>query len=275
MNKRAAKLLGLLIIVFAVLLSGCGGDKEKKAPAAEKKKTIKVGATAGPQAQVLEAVKPLLAKEGVDMQIVEFNDFATPNAVLNDGDLDANSFQHKPFLEAQIKDRKYQLTPIGQTVILPMGLYSKKIKALDELKDGVTVAIPNDPSNGGRALLLMQAKGLIKLKPDSGILPGPGDITENPKKLKIVEVEAAQAPRVLDDAELVAVNANYAINAGLDPSKDSIAIEDKNSPYACVIVVQTKNKDDETMKKFVKAYQSPEVEKFIKDTFKGSIVKAW
>ena len=275
MNKKTAIILGLLSLFLMALISGCGGDKDKKAPAGEKRQTIKVGATAGPQAQVLEAVKPVLAKEGIDMQIVEFNDFATPNVALNQGDIDANSFQHKPFLDAQIKARDYKITAIGQTVILPMGLYSKKVKSLDELKEGATVAIPNDPSNGGRALLLMQAKGLIKLKPEAGILPAPGDVTENAKNLKIVEVEAAQAPRVLDDVELVAVNTNYALVAGLVPAKDSLALEDKDSPYACVIVVQTKNKDDETMKKFVKAYQTPEVEKFINDTFKGSILKAW
>lgn len=275
MNKKTAIILGLLSIVMAVLISGCGGDKDKKAPEGEKRKTIKVGATAGPQAQVLEAVKPVLAKEGIDMQIVEFNDYTMPNMALDQGDIDANSFQHKPFLDAQIKARDYKITDIGNTVILPMGLYSKKVKSLDELKDGARVAIPNDPSNGGRALLLMQAKGLVKIKPEAGILPTPGDITENKKNLKIVEVEAAQAPSVLDDVDLVAINTNYAFVAKLDPAKDSLALEDKNSPYVCVIVVKTSNKDNEAMKKLVKAYQSPEVGKFIDDTFKGSIVKAW
>lgn len=275
MNKKILVLLSSLILVLAVALSGCGGKSEDTQKKGQDKKVIKVGATAGPQAQVLEAVKPVLAKDGIEMQIIEFNDYTTPNVALSQGELDANSMQHRPFLEAQIEARDYKLTPIGQTVLLPMGLYSKKVKSLDELKDGATVAIPNDPSNGGRGLLLMQKVGLIKVKPEAGILPGPGDIIENPKNLKIVEVEAAQAPRVLDDVELVAVNTNYALVAGLVPSKDSLAIEDKDSPYACVLVVRTQDKDREDLQKLLKAYQSPEVAKFIEEEFKGSILKAW
>lgn len=272
MNKKAIALLSCLLLLSVALLGGCGSDTQKKS---EEKKVIKVGATAGPQAQVLEAVKVVLAKEGIDMQIVEFNDYSTPNVALSQGDLDANSMQHKPFLEAQISARDYKLTAIGQTVLMPMGLYSKKIKSLDELAEGATVAIPNDPSNGGRGLLLLQKEGLLKLKPEAGILPSPNDIIENPKNLKIVEVEAAQAPRVLDDVELVAVNTNYALVAGLVPNKDAIALEDKNSPYACVLVVRTADKDRADLQKLLKAYQSPEVAKFIEETFKGSILKAW
>jgi D-methionine transport system substrate-binding protein len=266
-NIFSALLLALALFVTEALAG---------APAlAQVRTVIKVGATAGPQAQILEAAKVVLAREGIDMQIIEFSDYAVPNAALDQGDLDANSFQHKPFLDAQIKARGFDLTPIGTTVILPMGLYSKKINNLAELKDGATVAIPNDPSNGGRGLLLMQKFGLLRLRPEAGILPSPFDVTANPKNLKIVEVEAAQAPRVLDDVDLVAVNTNYALNVGLVPTRDSIALEDKDSPYACVIVVRTKDKDRPEMQKLVKAYQSPEVAQFIEDTFKGSIVKAW
>ncbi len=274
-NKKI--LSACLICVLTASLAGCGGSQEKPVTKSETaaKKTIKVGATAGPQAQILEAAKKVLAKDGIDMKIVEFNDFSTPNVALNEGDLDANSYQHKPFLDAQIKDRKFDLVPIGKTVILPMGLYSKKIKKLDELKEGALVAIPNDPSNGGRALLLMQKMGLLKLDPATGILPSKAAIRENPKKLNIKEVDAAQAPRALDDVDLVAVNANYALVANLVPTKDALALEDKESPYACIIVVRSKDKDREDVKKLVKAYQSPEVAKFIEDTFKGSIVKAW
>ena len=273
LNKKLWILLGVLVL--AVSLSGCGGKSEDATKKTEAKKVIKVGASAGPQAQVLEAVKPVLAKEGIEMQIVEFNDYATPNIALSQGDIDANSMQHRPYLEAQIAARDYKLTAIGQTVLLPMGLYSKKVKNLAELQEGATVAIPNDPSNGGRGLLLMQKEGLIKLKPEAGILPGPKDVIENPKKLKIVEVEAAQAPRVLDDVDLVAVNTNYAIVVGLVPTKDSLALEGKDSPYACVIVVKTQDKDKAELQKLLKAYQSPEVAQFIEKEFKGSILKAW
>jgi D-methionine transport system substrate-binding protein len=270
MKKNIVPALLLIFTLFAA--AAIAGALPADAAAAA---TMKIGATAGPQAQILEAAKAVLAREGIDLQIIEFNDYATPNAALDQGDLDANSFQHKPFLDAQIKARGFELTPIGTTVILPMGLYSKRISNLAELKDGATVAIPNDPSNGGRGLLLMQKFGLIKLKPEAGILPSPFDIAENPKGLKIVEVEAAQAPRVLDDVDLVAVNTNYALNVGLVPTRDSIALEDKDSPYACVIVVRTKDRGRPEFQKLVKAYQSPEVAQFIEDTFKGSIVKAW
>ncbi len=263
----------LLIAALSIAMIGCGGGQ--KEPVKNDKKILRVGATAGPQAQILEAAKSVLAKNGVQMQIVEFNDFSTPNIALNDGDLDANSYQHKPFLDAQIKDRKFDLVPVGKTIIMPMGLYSKKIKRLDELKEGATVAIPNDPSNGGRALLLMQKFGLLKLDPAAGILPSKTSIKENPKKLNIKEVDAAQAPRVLDDVDMVAVNTNYALVAGLVPTKDALALEDKDSPYACIIVVRSKDKNREDLKKLVAAYQSPEVAKFIEETFKGSILKAW
>ncbi len=270
MNKKKLLLLSCLVITSLLITVGCSDNKQSP-----KSSVIKVGATAGPQAQILEAVKPVLAKDGVEMQIIEFNDFATPNTALNQGDLNANSFQHKPFLDAQISARKYDIMPIGKTVLLPMGIYSKKVKKLDELPENAKVAIPNDPSNGGRALLLLQKVGLIKLKENSGILPTLTDIVKNDKKLKIVEIEAAQTPRSLDDVDLVAINTNYALVAGLVPTKDALAIEDKDSPYACIIVAKTSDKDNHALKKLVKAYQSPQVEKFINDTFKGSIVKAW
>lgn len=268
---KIQRLLALLVAVLCLaILAGCGGDTKT-----DKKTVLKVGATAGPQAQILEAVKPVLAKEGIEMEIIEFNDYSTPNTALNDGDINATSHQHQPFLDAQIKDRKYEIVPIGKTILMPMGLYSKKVKSLDELPEGATVAIPNDPSNGGRGLLLMQKFGLIKLNPEAGILPSPADIIDNPKNLQITEVDAAQAPRVLDDVDLVAVNTNYALVAELNPTKDSLALEDKDSPYACVLVVRTKDKDNPELLKLMKAYQSDEVEKFINDTFQGSIIRAW
>ena len=270
MLKKTGLLTLLVTVLLIVGLAGCGDNTKS-----DKKTILKVGATAGPQAQILEAVKPVLAKDGVEMEIVEFNDYSTPNTALNDGDINATSHQHKPFLDAQIKDRNYELVPLGKTILMPMGLYSKKIKNLDELPNGATVAIPNDPSNGGRGLLLMQKFGLLKLNPEAGILPSVADITDNPKNLQITEVDAAQAPRVLDDVDLVAVNTNYALVAGLNPTKDSLALEDKDSPYACVLVVRTRDKDNSELLKLMKAYQSPEVEKFIDDTFKGSIIKAW
>ncbi|MHC1758053.1 MAG: MetQ/NlpA family ABC transporter substrate-binding protein [Negativicutes bacterium] len=273
----------LVLVTVATLtafaLTGCGGETKKadtgKPAQPAVRNSIKVGATAGPQAEVLEVAKKVAAKDGLTIQIVEFNDFIQPNVALNQGDLDANIYQHQPFLENQIKERNYELTSIAQTIIIPMGIYSKKIKKLDELKPGSIVAVPNDPTNGGRGLLLLEKAGLIKLNPKAGLKATPQDIVDNPKNLKIKELEAAQVPRSLDDVDIAAVNANYAVVAGLSPKTDSILLEDTKSPYACVIVVRSKDKADPVFQKLVKAYQSPEVKAFVEKQYKGAFVAVW
>ena len=275
--------IGLALVTVATLtafvLTGCGGETKKadtgKPAQPAVRNSIKVGATAGPQAEVLEVAKRVAAKDGLSIQIVEFNDFIQPNVALNQGDLDANIYQHQPFLDNQIKERKYELTSIAQTIIIPMGIYSKKIKKLDELKPGSIVAVPNDPTNGGRGLLLLEKAGLIKLNPKAGLKATPQDIVENPKNLKIKELEAAQVPRSLDDVDIAAVNANYAVVAGLSPKTDSILLEDAKSPYACVIVVRSKDKADPVFQKLIKAYQSPEVKAFVEKQYKGAFVAVW
>ena len=275
--------IGLALVTAATLtafvLTGCGGETKKadtgKPAQPAVRNSIKVGATAGPQAEVLEVAKRVAAKDGLSIQIVEFNDFIQPNVALNQGDLDANIYQHQPFLDNQIKERKYELTSIAQTIIIPMGIYSKKIKKLDELKPGSIVAVPNDPTNGGRGLLLLEKAGLIKLNPQAGLKATSQDIVENPKNLKIKELEAAQVPRSLDDVDIAAVNANYAVVAGLSPKTDSILLEDAKSPYACVIVVRSKDKADPVFQKLIKAYQSPEVKAFVEKQYKGAFVAVW
>lgn len=237
--------------------------------------TIKVGVTAGPHAQILEAVKPIAAKDGLDIQILEFTDYVIPNQALAGGDLDANSFQHQPYLDNQVKDRGFDLVSVGKTVVYPIGIYSKKVKSLDELQSGAKVAIPNDPTNGGRVLLLLQAKGLIKLKDGGTLKASPIDIVENPKKLEIVELDAAQLPRSLDDVTVAAINTNFALEAGIDPVKDAIAREAADSPYANVIAVRKADKDKPWVAKLVKAYQSPEVKEFILTKFKNAVVPAF
>jgi D-methionine transport system substrate-binding protein len=194
---------------------------------------------------------------------------------LAQGDIDINSFQHKPYLDTFAKDKNLELTSLSKTVIFPMGIYSKKIKSLDELKNGAIVAVPNDPTNGGRALLILQEAGLIKLKPGAGIKASPLDITENLKNIKIKELDAAQIPRSLDDVDAAAINTNYALPAGLIPTKDAIKLENPDSPYANLIVVRTKDKENPAYQKLVKAYQSPEVKQFILEHFKGSVVPAF
>lgn len=236
---------------------------------------IKVGVTPGPHAQIMEKVKELAAKKGLNIEILEFSDYVVPNQALADGELQANSFQHKPYLDNQVADRKYNLVAVGQTVNFPMGVYSKKVKNLDELKEGATVAIPNDPTNGGRALLILADKGLIKVDPAKGLKIGPADVTENPKKLKFAELDAAQLPRSLDDVDASVINTNFAVEGGLNPAKDTIAKEGEKAPYINIIAVNGKDKDAAWVKTLVDTYHSAEVKTFVLDTFKGVVIPSW
>ena len=236
---------------------------------------IKIGVTPGPHAQILEAVKPIAAKKGLDIEIVEFSDYVVPNAALDAGELQANSFQNLPYLDNQKTDRKYKIEPVGLTVNFPLGIYSKKFKSWDQVPAGSTIAIQNDPTNGGRSLLLLQDKGVIKLKPGVGYKPTVADIVENPRKLKIVEVEAAQTPRALDDVAAAAINTNYATQAGLDPTKDAILKEDAKGPYVNLLAVRTADKDKPWVKVLVESYQTPEVKEFVLTKFKGAVLPAW
>ncbi len=241
-------------------------------PALAQDKPIKVGVTAGPHAQIFEQVKKLAEKEGLKIQIVEFSDYIQPNAALAAGDLDANSYQHKPFLDQQVKDRGYKLVNAGYTVNFPIGIYSKKVKHLADLKDGAKFGVPNDPTNGGRVLLVLQDLGLIKLKPGSGLKATPLDVVENPKKIKFVELDAAQLPRSLDDLDASAVNTNYALSAGLQPNRDAIAQEAAKSPYVNLIAVREQDQAKPWVAKLVKLYQSEEIRKFIQTEFKGAVL---
>lgn len=193
-----------------------------------------------------------MAKEkyGLDVELVTFNDYVLPNEALSKGDIDVNAFQHKPYLDQQIKDRGYKLVAVGNTFVYPIAGYSKKIKSLDELQPGSQIAVPNDPTNLGRSLLLLQQVGLIKLKDGVGLLPTSLDIVENPKNLKIVELEAPQLPRSSDDAQiaLAVINTTYASQIGLTPAKDGIFVEGKESPYVNLIVAREDNKDAENVK---------------------------
>lgn len=272
---KVRKLWAVGLLALAVAISGCGGDKKSEGPAEGKE--FRVGVTAGPHAQVLEDVKKRAAKEGLNIKIVEFSDYVQPNVALSQGELDANSMQHKPFLDNVVADRGLKLVPVGNTILLPMAIYSKKenVKTIADVPEGGTVGIPNDPSNEGRALLLAEAQGLIKLKDSTNLKATPKDIAENPKNLKFVELEAAQVPQSLGDLDIAIINSNYAIQVGMNPQKDSLAVESNDSPYANLIVVQEKDKDNPVVKKFVQIYQSPETKKFIEETFKGSIVPAF
>ena len=237
--------------------------------------TVRIAVTAGPHAQIAEVARTVAARDGLVLQIVEFQDYIQPNAALDAGDVQANSYQHRPFLQSQIQARGYKITAVGDTVTFPMGFYSKTVKSLDALPKGAKVGIQNDPSNSGRALALLQKYGAIKLKPGAGISATLADIAENPKGLQIVPLEAAQLPRSLDDLDAAAINTNYAVQANLVPTRDAIAIEDAKGPYANLLAVRTVDKDKPWVAKLVKAFQSPEVRKLVETSFGGSLVPAF
>lgn len=237
--------------------------------------TLKIGATPRPHAEILELIKPMAKAKGIEIVIVEFTDYVQPNIALADGELDANFFQHKPYLETFSKDRRLALSSLVAVHIEPMGAYSKKIKDLNELKKGASVGIPNDPTNGGRALLLLQAGGLIELDKKAGILPTTLDVVKNPLNLKFRELEAAMLPRSLQDLDLAIINTNYALEGGLVPTKDALIMEGSESPYANIIAVRTKDLDKPEFKILAEILTSEEVKEFLKKEYKGSIVAAF
>jgi D-methionine transport system substrate-binding protein len=265
MTHRFARVLAAAALAALALASS-------PARAAE---VIKLGVENGPHAEIAELVKQLVAKDGIELRVFEFSDYTRPNPAVNDGDLDVNSFQHQPYLEQQVKDRGYEIVAVGKNIIFPIGVYSRKIRSLAELPNGARIAIPNDPSNGGRGLLLLQASGVLKLRPGTGITPSVADIVENPKRIKIVEADAAQLPNFLPDVHAAVINTNFAIQGKLDPAKDAIARESKDSPYVNVIVVRKADAGKPWVKKLVAAYHSEEVRKLILTKWPGVVVPAW
>ncbi|CAM2908561.1 MetQ/NlpA family lipoprotein [Vibrio rarus] len=257
------------VTASALILSGCG-DKETN------QNTIKVGVIAGAETQVAEiAAKVAKEKYNLDVELITFTDYVTPNAALDDGSVDVNAFQHKPYLDQQIKDRGYKLAIAGNTFVYPIAGYSKKIKSLDELKEGDRIAVPNDPTNLGRSLLLLQQQGLITLKDDAGLLATVRDITANPKKIKIVELDAAQLTRSLDDMALSIINTTFASSINLAPQRDGLFVEGKESPYVNLIVARKENVNDQNVQNFVKAYQTEAVYQGAAKIFNDGVVKGW
>lgn len=236
---------------------------------------LTVAATPVPHAELLEFVKPTLAEQGVELDIKVFTDYVQPNAQVADGHLDVNFFQHKPYLDAFNKERNTELVSVGVVHVEPFGAYSTKIKDITELKDGALVALPNDPSNGARALLLLQQEGIIELKDPTNIFATSRDISVNPKKLKFKELEAATLPRVLADVDLALINTNYALEAGLNPLNDALFIEGADSPYANIVVTNSQNVDNADVKKLMDALHSEAVRKEIVEKYQGAIVPAF
>jgi D-methionine transport system substrate-binding protein len=235
---------------------------------------LRVGTSAGPYAVILDHVVPLAKAQGLDIKVFEFTDYTIPNEALFRGDLDVSNFQHRPYLENAIRTRGYDIVPLVTSIITPLGIYSQKLKSLADIPDGSQFAIPNDPSNGARALLLLQSAGLITLKPGADVSATVLDVATNPKRLKFLELDAAQLPRALGDVPAAAVNMNYAVSAGLDP-KQALFLEGKDSRFALVFTTRAKDKDDPRVAKLIAIYRSPEVKQFILDRFGGSIIPTW
>lgn len=255
-------------VITAVSLWGC--DQQSK------KQIWRVGAMSGPEAELVDTAQAVMKKAGdPPIQVVTFNSYNIPNAALAEGSINANVFQHLPFLTAQIKARGYRLVSVGKTFIYPMGLYSSSLHSLSQLKNNSKIAIPNDPSNEGRALLLCQAAGLITLKAGAGFSATPLDIARNPKHLQFVELAAAQLPRSLSDVALAAINTTFAKLAGLSPTKDALYRESTHSPYANLIVVKKGDQSKPIVKDFIRAMHSKAVLQKAKELFGDLAIPAW
>lgn len=258
----------VLLSALALTLAACGQSK----PAGEG--PLKVGATAVPHAEILEQVKPILADEGIDLQIVVFNDYVQPNTQLAEGRLDANYFQTKPYLDEFNKARGANLVTVAGVHVEPLGAYSRRYKTLAELPNGAEVALPNDASNTGRSLLLLQKAGLITLRKGQDPLQTVADISGNPKGFKFRELEAATLPRVLDQVALAVINTNYALDAQLSPRNDALALEDGDSPYVNYLVTRPDNRDDPRIKALTAALTSQQIKDYINRTYEGAVVPA-
>lgn len=270
MKKSLITVLTLLLI-FA--LTACSTSTQSYNPLSET--NLVVGVTSGPHEEIMEKVQEIAANDGLEIDIKVFSDFVIPNIALSEGDLDINSFQHKPYLDNFTDERNLDLIDVGYTVNFPMGIYSDTVSSITEVPTESLVALPNDPTNGARALILLEAAGLITLAEDIGVSATIHDIVDNPLDLSFIELEASQIPRQVGEVTIAAINSNYAIEHGLVPTEDSMFIEPTDSPWVNVIAVRTPNKDDAVLDKFINIYQSDEVRQFIEDRFQGSIVPGW
>lgn len=278
MKKTIVTLFAVLAVVFTVNQNlFAGGSKDNSAgaaaaPAPAGKQTLVVGATPVPHAELLNLVKADLAAQGIDLRVIEFTDYVTPNVALLAGDLDANFFQHIPYLNSNAEWTEKLISAFG-VHIEPFGIYSRSLKSIADLKDGATIAIPNDPSNGGRALLLLQSNKIITLRAGVGLEATVRDITGNPKNLKFRELEAAQLPRSLQDVDAAAINGNYALEAGFNPTRDALIIEGADSPYVNIVVVRKGGENDAKIKALSAALRSAKIKDYIAGKWTdGSVV---
>ena len=286
MKKNAKKwIAAALATVAAVSLTACGGSADTQETTADGSETtvVKVGVVGEYNAQ-WDTINELLADDGIQVELVKFTDYAAPNRALNDGEIDLNAFQHKAFLANDIEQKGYDIVDIGDTIIAPLGIYNNKdkISSIEDIKDGDVIAIPSDLTNGGRALKLLEAAGLIECDPAKGVVPTKADITKYNKQIEIMEAESATLANLLPDCAAAVINGGNAYTAGLNPVTDTIFVEDVNPETNAavpdlvnVIVARTEDKDNEVYKKIVEAYQTPEVQKTIEDEYQGAFVCAW
>ncbi|WP_174241976.1 MetQ/NlpA family ABC transporter substrate-binding protein [Teichococcus oryzae] len=269
LTRRSLILAGGALLVPAMLRSPALAQGAEIGTAA---RPLRAGVTSGVHAQVLEVVRDVLAKENFAVRITEFADFIQPNAALAAGEIDINTYQHLPFLETQKQQRGYDFVPVGKTVLTVMGVFSRKHKSLSDLPNGARIAIPNDPTNGGRALLLLAKAGVIGLTPGADYRATVADITENPKRIRIIELEAASIARGLDDVDAAAITGNYAVPAGLNPLKDGIAVEGTDSAYTVLVVARRGDENKPWARKLARAYADPSVKAFVEQTFGGAVI---
>lgn len=274
-----------LSLVVALMVAGCGGGQGQAPQAggeanagndgAGQVEKLKVGIMSGPEEDIWKVVKEVAAKDSLDLELIVFSDYVQPNKVLEDGQLDANAFQHVPYLEEFNAGQGTHIVKLADTINYPIGMYSKKVKDVSELKEGDLVGLPNDPTNGARALILFEQAGLIKLKEGVGVKATVRDIVDNPKKLEFKEMDAAFLTKALDDLAAAVINSNFAIESGLVPTKDAIFMEPKDSPWVNIIAVREADKDKPVFQKLVKAFHSDEVKKLVTEKYGDSMVTAW
>lgn len=281
-KKSIVVLIFTLLLVIAVSLTACTGTSNPAATPASENSTkdlikVRVGVSPTPHGDILKYIQQNLAeKAGLEIEIVEFTDYVQPNLALADDQLDANYFQHQPYLDDFNREHGINLVSVAAIHIEPLGIYSKTLKSLDEIPDGGVVAIPNDATNAGRALNLLAANGLLSLKEGAGYAATVADITANPRNLKITELEAAQLIRSLEDTSISVINGNYALDGGFTPSKDALALESgENNPYANILVVNQGHENDEGIQILIKLLTSPEVKQFIEEKYNGSVIPAF
>lgn len=296
-RMRKTKLTSIILLALVLLLAACGNqggntvntnnstneatgsnnasNADTGATEEVEEVTIKVGASPIPHAEILNSLVPVLKEQGINLEVIEFTDYVLPNKTLYEKELDANFFQHVPYLDQFNADNGYDLVSVAGVHVEPFGVYSNSLTTISEIKDGAKIAIPNDPSNGGRSLILLAQNGLIELDENAGLEVTVSDIKNNPRGFEFVELEAATIPRVLDEVDIAAINTNYALEAGLNPVEDALIIEDKNSPYVNILVTRPDNQKDEAIVKLIEALKSSEVESFINETYKGAVVPAF